>query len=96
MCDKDNIYIYIYTTRKKYFKGVYFFTLQRVKTSIKPFSQVVVSAIIIIGGHVIQYFFLNIRKNFSKPLLNIIGLRTYVKFHRFQNLNKIPWVVEPP
>jgi len=81
MCDKDNIYIYIYTTRKKYFKGVYFFTLQRVKTSIKPFSQVVVSAIIIIGGHVIQYFFFKYQEKLFK---------TPFKYHRFKNLRKIP------
>jgi len=34
--------------------------------------------------------FLNIRKSLPEPLLNIMGLRTSVKYHRFQNPHKIP------
>jgi len=31
--------------------------------------------------------FLNLRKNLSEPLLNIMGLRTFVKYHGFKKYN---------
>ena len=47
-------------------------------------------------GKVFSGVFLNLGKSLSEPLLNTISLRTFVKYHGFQNLCKIPWVSNPP
>jgi len=67
------------------------FTLSRVKTSIKSFTQGYSFLPKPSLGNVFLRIFLNLRK-ISEPLLNTMGLRTFVKYHGFKNLHKIPWV----
>jgi len=40
-------------------------------------------------GNMFLDVFLNFRKSHSEPLLNIVGLRTSVKYHEFQNFRKM-------
>ena len=70
------------TTRKYDFNESLFSHYSRLKPLLSHLSRVAVSHAKPSPG----FFFLNLKKSLSKPLLNTIGLRTSVKYHRFQNL----------
>jgi len=77
--------------KKKYFNEVYF-TLLESKTHL---SNVAVFSTKPSLKNVFLGVFLNLWKSLSKLLLNTMGFKTSIKYYRFQNFRKIPWVSKP-